>query len=126
MGEYWSGPDHPQLEIYNESKHGIVFRSQIDKMNMDSPQWVLGVHYWAAPACATCHMSATATRRLTHDIGTRISWNNRPAISLRPEVADASLGLPGKDLSWRVRRSNMQDVCMSCHQQQWVTNFYIQ
>jgi len=125
-GKCHMGPDHPQIEIYNESKHGIAFRSQIDKMNLVSPRWVVGTDYWAAPACATCHMSATETRRPTHDIGTRISWNNRPAISLRPEVTDAKLGLPGKDMSWQVRRSNMQDVCTSCHQQQWVTNFYLQ
>ncbi len=125
-GKCHMGPDHPQIEIYNESKHGIAFRSNIDEMNMDSPKWIVGEDYWAAPTCATCHMSATPTQPVTHDVGMRISWNNRPAISIRPEVSDAKLGLPGKDVPWQVRRANMQDVCLNCHQQQWVDNFYIQ
>jgi len=125
-GKCHMGPDHPQIEIYNESKHGIAFRSNMDEMNLGSSKWIVGEDYWAAPTCATCHMSATSTQSVTHDVGMRISWNNRPAISIRPEVSDAKLGLPGKDVPWQVRRMNMQDVCLNCHQQQWVDNFYIQ
>ncbi|MDQ7013564.1 MAG: multiheme c-type cytochrome [Planctomycetota bacterium] len=125
-GKCHMGPDHPQIEIYNESKHGIAFRSNIDEMNMESSKWIVGEDYWAAPTCATCHMSATKTQAVTHDVGMRISWNNRPPISIRPEVSDAKLGLPGKDVPWQVRRANMQDVCLNCHEQQWVDNFYIQ
>jgi hydroxylamine dehydrogenase len=125
-GKCHMGPDHPQIEIYNESKHGIAFRANEDEMNMDSSKWIVGEDYWAAPTCATCHMSATSTQDVTHDVGMRISWNNRPAISIRPEVSDAKMGLPGKDVPWQVRRANMQDVCLNCHQQQWVDNFYVQ
>jgi hypothetical protein len=120
------GPDHPQKEIYEESKHGILFFSNIDKMNLASNKWVVGEDYWAAPNCATCHMSATKTQDVTHDIGMRISWNNRPPVSIRPEVSDAKMGLPGKEVPWQVRRNNMQDVCLNCHNQAWVENFYIQ
>ena len=31
-------------------------------------EWVVGVDYWQAPTCATCHMSATRTQEVTHDI----------------------------------------------------------
>ena len=120
------GPDHPQLEIYNESKHGIAFRAHIDDMNLDKPKWVVGEDYSAAPTCATCHMSATKDQPVTHDIGLRISWNNRPAISVRPEVADAKMGLPGKDISWETRRANMTNVCTNCHNASYVANFYTQ
>ncbi len=125
-GKCHMGPDHPQIEIYNESKHGIAFRANIDKMNMDKSKWIVGEDYSAAPTCATCHMSETKKQGLTHDIGMRISWNNRPALSVRPEVADAKMGLPGKDVSWKVRRKNMEDVCLSCHNQNYVDNFYSQ
>jgi hypothetical protein len=125
-GKCHMGPDHPQKEIYEESKHGIAFRANMDKMNLDSPKWVVGEDYSAAPTCATCHMSATAKLPVTHDIGMRISWNNRPALSIRPEVADARMGLAGKDVPWQKRRANMQQVCTSCHSQSWVTNFYTQ
>jgi len=125
-GKCHLGPDHPQKEIYEESKHGIKFFTNIDKMNLDNPKWVVGEDYWAAPTCATCHMSATKDMPVTHDIGMRISWNNRPAISVRPEVADAKMGLPGKDVPWQKRRENMQNVCITCHSQSWVDNFYVQ
>jgi len=120
------GPDHPQKEIYEESKHGIKFRASIEEMNLGASKWVVGEDYWAAPTCATCHMSATPKQPLTHDVGMRIRRNNRPAVSIRPEVSDAKMGLPGKDVSWTTRRANMADVCMNCHSKSWVDNFYIQ
>jgi len=125
-GKCHLGPDHPQKEIYEESKHGILFFSNIDKMNMDSNKWIVGEDYWAAPNCATCHMSATKTQPVTHDIGMRISWNNRPPVSVRPEASDAKMGLPGANVPWQVRRNNMKDVCLNCHSNDWVDNFYIQ
>ncbi len=125
-GKCHLGPDHPQKEIYEESKHGINFFSNIDKMNLESNKWIVGEDYWAAPTCATCHMSATRKQGVTHDIGMRISWNNRPEISVRPEIADAKMGLPGANVNWEQRRKNMQDVCINCHDQQWIDNFYVQ
>jgi hydroxylamine dehydrogenase len=71
-------------------------------------------------------MSATKTMPVSHDVGLRISWNNRPAISVRPEVADEKLGLPGKDIPWQERRKNMENVCLSCHNQSFSTAFYEQ
>ena len=125
-GKCHMGPDHPQKEIYYESKHGIAYTAYKDKLNMDRPKWVVGEDYHLAPTCATCHMSATKNQPVTHDIGMRISWNNRPAVSVRPEVSDAKLGLPGKDVPWTKRRDNMKDVCLNCHNSQWVDNFYEQ
>lgn len=125
-GKCHLGPDHPQKEVYEESKHGIGFAANIAKINLDSAKWIVGEDYWHAPTCATCHMSATKDKPVTHDIGMRISWNNRPAVSVRPEVSDAKMGLPGKDVPWQVRRQNMKEVCLSCHNQGWVDNFYIQ
>ena len=125
-GKCHMGPDHPQIEIYNESKHGIAFRANINEMNLDNAKWVVGEDYNAAPTCATCHMSATKTQAVTHDVGMRISWNNRPAISVRPEVSDAKMGLPGKDVPWQTRRANMQNVCLNCHNQKYIDNFYVQ
>jgi len=137
-GKCHMGPDHPQKEIYYESKHGIAFLAYKDKLNMDSSKWVVGEDYTLAPTCATCHMSATPARAatedrpatpgmpVTHDVGMRISWNNRPAVSIRPEVSDKKMGLPGAEINWQTRRANMKTVCINCHQQQWVDNFYVQ
>jgi hypothetical protein len=125
-GKCHLGPDHPQKEVYEESKHGILFFANVDAMNLENEKWIVGEDYWAAPTCSTCHMSATPSSPVTHDIGLRISWNNRPAVSVRPEVADAGMKLPGKDVPWQVRRQKMVEVCLSCHNQNWVDNFYVQ
>jgi hypothetical protein len=83
-GKCHLGPDHPQKEVYEESKHGIAYRDLQDRMNLDAETWVLGEDYAAAPTCATCHMSGNIRNggRITHDPGERISWTNRPAVSL--------------------------------------------
>ncbi len=125
-GKCHMGPDHPQKEVYEESKHGIAFKANKHKMNMDSPKWIPGEDYSAAPTCATCHMSATKKQGVTHDVGMRISWNNRPVMSIRPEVSDAKMGLAGANVPWQVRRENMKDVCTSCHSKPWVNNWYVQ
>lgn len=125
-GKCHRGPDHPHMEIFNSSKHGITYNSNIKDMALHNEKWVLGEDYNASATCATCHMSATKNQAITHDVGLRISWNNRAAISVRPEVADAKLGLPGKDIAWQVRRENMIDVCIHCHNRNFVDAFYIQ
>lgn len=125
-GKCHMGPDHPQLEIYEESKHGVAFHANKHKMNLDNEKWVVGKDYNAAPTCATCHMSATPNQDVTHDVGMRISWNNRPDISIRPEVSDANMGLPGKDVDWRKRRNNMINVCLNCHSKGFAESFYVQ
>jgi hypothetical protein len=71
-------------------------------------------------------MSATKDIPVTHDVGMRISWNNRPEISIRPEIGNAKLGLPGKDIPWDKRRANMVNVCINCHNENYVKAFYTQ
>jgi nitrate/TMAO reductase-like tetraheme cytochrome c subunit len=85
-GKCHMGPDHPQIEIYNESKHGIAFYANRDKMALDKDSWVLGKDYSAAPTCATCHLSSYMTasgvaKGNSHDVGERISWTLRPVVS---------------------------------------------
>ena len=48
-GKCHMGPDHPQIEIYNESKHGIAYRANLAKMAMDNAKWIVGEDYSAAP-----------------------------------------------------------------------------
>jgi len=128
-GKCHLGPDHPQKEIYEESKHGIAYRDMKDKMNLDAKTWVLGKDYAAAPTCATCHMSATKDLPITHDPRTRISWNNRPPISKRLDT-DANRKItkdPAKIVSsWQDKRAAMQKVCHNCHSPNYVNNFYKQ
>jgi hypothetical protein len=110
-GKCHMGPDHPQIEIYESSKHGIAYRTRIDEMNLHSDSWVLGVDYTAAPTCASCHMSATRNQPLTHDVGARISWTLRPVVSRKLE-------------NWEKRREAMKDTCHNCHAPDFVAAFY--
>ena len=48
---------------------------------------------------------------------------HRPADQL--EQSPGAL-LPGENVPWQVRRQNMHDVCLNCHNQVWIDNFYIQ
>lgn len=107
------GPDHPQKEIFEESAHGVAFRANMDRMNLDSAKWVVGEDYNAAPTCATCHMSRTKDLPVTHDIGDRISWNLRAPVSSK---IDAKAKAAGKEVkSWIDRRKDMKSICQSCH-----------
>jgi hypothetical protein len=110
-GKCHMGPDHPQMEIYEESKHGIAYRTRQDEMNLKSESWVVGVDYSAAPTCATCHMSATRTQPVTHDVGARISWTLRPVVSKKLE-------------NWEQRRASMKEVCSTCHGPDFIGAFY--
>ncbi len=123
-GKCHLGPDHPQKEIYEESKHGIAYYANIDRMNLSSASWVVGIDYSAAPTCATCHMSATKDLPLTHDVGARISWTLRPAVSQKIDAAAIKAGKQVK--SWEARRGDMKLVCSNCHTSSYVDNFYQQ
>ena len=87
-GKCHMGPDHPQIEIYNESKHGITFQANRDRMALDKDSWILGKDYSSAPTCATCHISGYTTpsgevKGNSHDVGERISWTLRPIVSTK-------------------------------------------
>jgi hydroxylamine dehydrogenase len=110
-GKCHLGPDHPQAEIYDESKHGIAYRTQKAEMNLDGEKWVVGADYTAAPTCSTCHMSATSKQPVTHDVGARLSWTLRPVVSKKME-------------NWEKNRAAMKTVCTSCHGGAFVDSFY--
>ncbi len=136
-GKCHLGPDHPQKEIYEASKHGIAYRDLRDQMQLDADEWVLGRDYAAAPTCATCHMSGNLRNggRTTHDPGERISWTNRPPVSLvmDTDVDHAIVNATDPDERRRLtadtamaKRGRMQEVCSHCHTSSYVTGFYQQ
>ncbi len=125
-GRCHMGPDHPQIEIYNESKHGINYYANKDAMNLDSAKWVVGEDYFTAPTCATCHMSATKDMPVTHNVGLRIKWNNRPAQLKLAHETDKKWGLASAAITGDMRKKNMVNVCVNCHNENFVEAFYTQ
>lgn len=107
------GPEHPQIEIYNESKHGLLFRARIGEMNLASPKWIAGKNYNAAPTCATCHMSATKSLPITHDVGERVGRALRPIVSKKLE-------------NWERKRKNMTSACNACHGPEYTKAYFAQ
>jgi hydroxylamine dehydrogenase len=117
-GKCHIGPDHPQLEVWQESKHGARYYEEIAQgrtlnINLPAGKWLPGRDYSAGPTCASCHISATTSQPTTHDVGARISWTLRPAISTKVD-------------DWEKKRANMQDVCAHCHSPSYTKGFYAQ
>ncbi len=134
-GKCHLGPDHPQKEIYEESKHGVAFRDMKEEMNLNAASWVLGVDYAAAPTCATCHMSGNIRNggKVTHDPGERISWTNRPVVSLVMDTDINHAIVTATDPEERRslthdsaenKRDRMKMVCSHCHTPDYVNSFY--
>ena len=106
------GPDHPQWEIYQESPHGIAYATGGDRWHWDAEPGTLTAADFPAPTCATCHMSGFGSAGTTHDIGDRLTWFLfAPISSRRP--------------AWQDNRVRMQGVCRECHNQNFITEFYV-
>ncbi len=107
------GPDHPHIEIYLESKHGVIYAAEKDTWNWDIAGSNWDTQYYRAPTCATCHMSGVGKVEATHNVSSRLSWwLAKPRSKPRP--------------NWKENRETMQAVCKNCHSANWVTGFYKQ
>jgi hydroxylamine dehydrogenase len=107
------GPDHSQIEIYEESKHGVMFQAQERLLNLDAPPKTLTTRDMFVPTCATCHMSGINGIGVTHDPSERLSYYLANAISdKRPNYA--------------VAQAKMKQVCTQCHTPALVDRIYNQ
>jgi len=107
------GPDHSQIEIYEESKHGIMFQAQERLLNLDAAPKTLTTRDMFVPTCATCHMSGINGVGVTHDPSERLSYYLANAITdKRPNFAEA--------------RAKMKQVCTQCHTPGLIDRVYAQ
>jgi hypothetical protein len=152
-GKCHLGPDHPQTEVWNESKHGVMYHADRENMHLEAKVWRAGKEYIAGPTCASCHMSAAGSLPVTHEVGERLSWTLRPAVSVKINLVGYADGakddLPGENavlpaigslfhigtapdrkvtsvLTWQQRRGKMQEVCAQCHQSNFVAGAFAQ
>ena len=89
-GQCHLGPDHSQIEIYEESKHGVMFAAQERLMNLSVAPNKLTTRDMFVPTCATCHMSGINGLGMTHDPSERLSYFLANAITTeRPNYAQA-------------------------------------
>jgi cytochrome c5 len=107
------GPDHSQLEIYNESKHGVLFQAQRPLLNLAAAPKQLTTRDMFVPTCATCHMSGLNGLAVTHDPSDRLSYN------LFAEVSE-------KRPNYARGQAAMKDLCRNCHSQTVIDRTYEQ
>ncbi|MCH8825190.1 MAG: nitrate reductase [Planctomycetes bacterium] len=110
-GQCHMGPDHAQLEIFNESKHGILWAHQKNLMNLSAPAKTLTTRDMPVPSCATCHMSGLEGQKVTHDVTERLSWwLFAPVSKKRP--------------TYEIGQIAMKETCLKCHASTQVERFY--
>ena len=120
-GQCHLGPDHPQIEIYKESKHGGIYDSFGHDWRWDAAPgtWTPGIDY-RTPTCAGCHMSGAGRTNTTHDVTERISWELQAPLTIRPEDFQP---FPAKT-NWKAEREKMKEICLQCHGNVWVDDHY--
>lgn len=110
-GQCHMGPDHSQLEIYHESKHGVLFTDQRHTMNMAVSPAELTTAHMPVPTCATCHLSGLNGLGVTHDTTERLSWLLYAPVSEKRD-------------GYQQAQDAMQATCLQCHTSGTVTKFY--
>ena len=115
------GPDHPQIEIYNESKHGTIYHAEGDSWNWrpEDFTWSAGTDY-RAPTCATCHMSEAPGVERSHDVTSRLAWELQAPLTIRPSEFKPW----PSPTDWREERQRMEAVCYQCHSSEWVEGHF--
>ena len=121
-GQCHLGPDHPQIEIFMESKHGDIYTAFGDTYNWEAAPgtWTPGVDY-RAPTCAGCHMSGTGPVLTSHDVTERLSWELQAPLTVRPQDFKP---FPARN-DWRIERDKMKAVCNQCHGKSWTDGHYV-
>ncbi|MDH3802369.1 MAG: hydroxylamine oxidoreductase, partial [Deltaproteobacteria bacterium] len=121
-GQCHLGPDHPQIEIFMESKHGDIYTAFGDEYNWNAAPgtWSAGVDF-RGPTCAVCHMSGAGTVLTSHDVTERLAWESQAPLSVRPENFKP---FPAK-VNHETERGKMKEVCKQCHGKVWVDDHFV-
>ena len=100
------GPDHPDIEIYLESKHGQLYLAHGEKWRWNSAPETWEPGDYTAPTCATCHMSGIGALKTTHNVNERLKWDmvHKKSVIRSGERGDGKKG-----------RQLMVQVCANCH-----------
>lgn len=116
------GPDHPNIEIYENSKHGQIYKIDGQNWNWSSAPDAWEPGDYRAPTCATCHMSGIGELATTHNISARLKWNLWAKKSNLRNSPDPLSPLTGNH---KLGRESMEKVCGNCHSTKHTKNFFI-
>ncbi len=107
------GPDHPDIEIYLESKHGQRYLTEGEDWNWDSAPGAWQPGDYTAPTCATCHISGIGELETTHNVNDRLKWD---LMHKRSEIRTGARGDGAKGAKL------MAKVCINCHSQSQISS----
>lgn len=110
-GSCHMGPDHSQIEIWRESRHGTMYVARQAQQDLDVKGSQLTANQQDTPTCSTCHFSGIGGIGSTHDVGERLSYYLFAPISTKRPNFDAA-------------RGKMRAVCINCHASSSVEKFY--
>jgi hypothetical protein len=103
------GPDHEQIDMWEKSKHGVVYATEKERAGGDPSR---------APTCVTCHMPEMEKgegQPLTHDVSTNLTVGTVAQGARLPGVA---LPVPMRTISesdFDLNRDKMVALCGDCH-----------
>ena len=103
------GPDHPNYEAYEASKHGSIYGARGASWDFSVPMTETKLE---APTCAYCHMLTVrddGTRVTTHNMTQKIIWGMGTQAA-GGEVTDITAQPENQK-----KRTEMVKVCMTCH-----------
>ena len=120
------GPDHEQIDMWQKSKHGVVYTTEKSRPGGDPSR---------APTCVTCHMPERTTgggdgvgNPLTHNVSSNITYgtvSQGAAVLTGPyAMTSAAQPVPMRTISsaeFQTRRQAMTDVCAECHSKPFAT-----
>jgi len=104
------GPDHPNYEAYEASKHGSIYMARGAAWNWSVP---MAQARYETPTCAYCHMlyvdSTTGARYSSHNMTRKIIWGMgvQPAVGQLEDITQRPEN--------RAKRNEMIRVCVTCH-----------
>jgi hydroxylamine dehydrogenase len=103
------GPDHEQIDMWEKSKHGVVYNTEKNRVNGNPDR---------APTCVTCHMPSQvngAGRPLVHDVSTNITLGT---VAQGARLTGVPQPVPMRAITqdeFTAKRAKMTAICQQCH-----------
>jgi hypothetical protein len=110
------GPDHEQIDMWEKSKHGVVYTTEKEREGGDPDR---------APTCVTCHQPEDengAGEPLTHNVSTNLTYGT---VAQGARLVGTVLPVPMRTMTVNertTRRGKMLNICDDCHSANWAGN----
>ncbi|MFA4966489.1 MAG: multiheme c-type cytochrome [Thermoleophilia bacterium] len=107
------GPDHEQIDMWEKSKHGVVYTTEKERAGGDPSR---------APTCVTCHMPEPVSgggngggQALVHDVSTNLTLGT---VAQGARLTGVALPVTMRTIGgteFDRNRGRMESICGHCH-----------